>query len=134
MGEELLNDMILTNVLIDIYKSDLKTLPKKHAILYIALEEMFHEMKKSNPAIKTALDNSKNGYSELFILQEFFSTSSAENDVIKSYFKWIFKNIKYTDFTDKLWNVITLKGSVTKAIHTTMEIETGIYHHEIRQE
>ena len=134
MGEELLSDMILTNVLNDIHKSDIKTLPKKHAILYIALEEMFHEMKKSNPLIKHDLDNSKNEYSELFILQDFFSKSSAENDVIKCYFKWIFKNIQDTDFTDKLWNVITLKGSVTKAIHTTMEIETGIYHHEIRQD
>ena len=129
---QLFEDMILTNVLSDIYKSNVNELPKKHCILYIALEEMFHDMKKGNPSIKIAMDKSKNEYLELYILQEIFSTRSDANDIIKSYFKWIYKNIKDDNFVINLWETIVKKGSVNDAIRTTFDNNTGKLEHEIR--
>jgi hypothetical protein len=41
-----------------------------------------------------SLDNSKNEYSEFFILQEIFSTPSEDNDVIKVYSCGFLKTLK----------------------------------------
>ena len=49
---------------------------------------------KSNPLIELSLDNSKNEYSEFFILQEIFSTPSEDNDVIKVYSSGFLKTLK----------------------------------------
>lgn len=130
---QLLEDMIFPNVLYDIYKSNVNELPKKHCILFVALEEMFHEMKKGNPLLKSVLDEPNTEYSELIILQQLFSQKSENNNYIKSYFNWIYDNISDSNFVDEFWSICVEKGTVVGAVRTTLDNNTGKLEHEIRK-
>lgn len=121
-------DITLSNILTDISCSDLSELPKKYCIIYVALEEVFKRFKNGDENVKDVLDEEgRTAYcAKLHILQQILTDYDNENCIkTKSYFKWLMKNISKNDFVDKIWDVITKKGSVIRAVKSYKNLETN---------
>lgn len=137
MSKAMWEDITLSNILTDICCSDVNDLPKKYCIIYVALEEFFNKFENGDENVKDVLNKEgRTAYcAKLHILQTILTNYEDEScKQINSFFSWLMKNISNNDFVDKIWDVITKKGSVIRAVKSYKNLETNEINHTINED
>ena len=131
MGENLLEDMVITHVLIDIYKTTTNDLTEKYHIIKLALEEMFELSKQSNALVKKSIEQSVENLGELWVLQYTFAENAKGCEAMKSYLIWLLKKFRNKHFLEHICKKVDANGSVMNSVKSFKVKSDGSYIHQI---
>ena len=110
--------IVLTNVLMDIYHSNINQLPNKYCILDTLVEEILQIFRKDD-GLSLAEGQTKDKYAtRLSIFQLFFSKDDEASKGIRNRIIWFMDNIKSKEFVDTMWSAVEDRGSIIKAVNT----------------